>query len=525
LNINACSFCWNSYINGEKSFTEEGLLINSGSFDGIESAKAIEEISKHLESKKFGRRVVNYKFRDWLISRQRYWGTPIPVVYCDKCGIVPVPEKELPIKLPEKVTFGQGNPLLSSKEFVNTTCPKCKGPAKRETDTMDTFFDSSWYFLRYCDSKNSKEPFDKNKVKYWMPVDQYIGGAEHACMHLIYARFFTMALRDMKLLDLKSGEPFTNLFNQGKMHGPDGFVMSKSRGNVVLPAEVSNRFGIDTARLFLTSQSLPDKDTQWKEDGIEGTYKVVVKIMNFFGKVKTGSSSRRIESKIHKAIKGVSEDIENFRYNFAAIKLRELFDALEDEKEVSKEHLSIFLKLLHPFCPHITEELWHKLGNKNLISLESWPVADEKKIDENLERIEGAVDTLRLDILKVKGLAKIEQVSKVRIFVAPKWKWAALKIVQGACKEKPDFGAAMKALMSNSEMKRHAAEVPVFLKTALARMNEIGELQEFDESAVLKEAAPSLSKEFGKIEIISADDSQEPKAKNAFPAKPALLIE
>ena len=238
-----------------EAYVNNGHLVASGEFEGLKNEEAKEKIAADLERLGLGKKVVQYKLRDWLVSRQRYWGTPIPFVYCEKCGVMPVPERDLPIKLPENVKFGQGNPLESNKEFVETKCPQCKGKARRETDTMDTFFDSSWYYLRYCDNKNDKKPFDASKTDYWMPVDQYIGGAEHACMHLIYARFFTKALRDLGFL--KFDEPFIRLFNQGMLHGPDGAVMSKSRGNVVLPETVSAKYGMDTARLFFFSIPSP----------------------------------------------------------------------------------------------------------------------------------------------------------------------------------------------------------------------------------------------------------------------------
>ncbi|MBI2629710.1 class I tRNA ligase family protein [Candidatus Pacearchaeota archaeon] len=409
------------YLEKDEAYTEKGILVNSGKFSGIENEKAKQEITNFLEGKKLGRKTVNYKLRDWLISRQRYWGTPIPVVYCEKCGIVPVKEKDLPVELPEDVKFGEGNPLATNKSFVNTKCPKCTGKARRETDTMDTFFDSSWYFLRYTDNKNNKMPFDSKKVEYWMPVDQYIGGAEHACMHLIYSRFFTKALRDLKFI--KISEPFIKLFNQGMLHGTDGEKMSKSKGNVILPEEVSEKYGIDTARLFLMSQASPDKDTQWDEKGIEGSLRLVKKMFSFFTNVKKGKSSEKAESKINKAIKEITEDIENFRYNLAIIKIRTLFEELEAEKEVSKKDLESFLKMVHPFCPHITEELWEKLGNKSFISHESWPKADESKINENLEKQEGIIKKTIEDIKNITRIIKEKQgkeAKKVYLYTIPK---------------------------------------------------------------------------------------------------------
>ncbi|MFH1500486.1 MAG: leucine--tRNA ligase [archaeon] len=392
-----------------------GTMVNAGKFSGMDAAKAKEAVADYTVEIGHGKKTVNYKLKDWLVSRQRYWGTPIPIIYCAKCGVVPVPEKDLPVKLPEKVKFGKGNPLATNEEFVNVKCPNCKGGARRETDTMDTFFDSSWYYMRYADNKNTKEPLDKKKIGYWLPVDQYIGGAEHACMHLLYARFFTKALRDLGYV--KFNEPFTRLFNQGMLHGSDGYVMSKSRGNVVLPEEISKKYGIDTARLFLMSIASPDKDIGWSDKGIQGSMRFINKVISYFDTVKIGKSSERIESKFNKTVKEVTEDIEIFRYNFAIIKIRELFDSLS-EKE-SKDILAGFLKLLHLFCPHITEELWNKLGNKKLLSSECWPKFDEKKIEEKFDKQEEAVDKLRQDINNIKRILN-KQESKTYVYVLPK---------------------------------------------------------------------------------------------------------
>ena len=405
----------------EEAYINEGILVNSDKFDGLKSDEARKKISEYLEKNKLGKRVVQYKLRDWLVSRQRYWGTPIPIVYCEKCGIVPVPEKELPVRLPEKVKFGGGNPLATNHDFVETKCPKCKGKARRETDTMDTFFDSSWYFLRYCDNKNSKEPFDKKKAEYWMPVDQYIGGAEHACMHLIYARFFTKVLRDLGFV--KFDEPFTKLFNQGMLHGNDGYVMSKSRGNVVDPLGVISKYSADILRFYLVSVASPDKDFSWNDEAIEGSFRFASKVVSYFKNASIGKSSEKTESKFNKAVKDVTEDIENLRYNFAIIKLREFFDCL-GEKE-SKEVLEGFLKLFSVFCPHISEELWRNLGNKAFISLEKWPKADEKKINPELERQEQACEKLVEDINNIIKLLREKQnkdVQKVYVYVLPKEK-------------------------------------------------------------------------------------------------------
>ena len=400
-------------------YTEKGILINSEKFSGLDNEKAKQEITKYLENKKLGKKDLQYKFRDWLISRQRYWGTPIPVTYCKKCGIVPIPYNELPIKLPEKVKFGEGNPLATNKDFVNTKCPKCKGSAKRETDTMDTFFDSSWYFLRFCDTLNTKEPFNKNKVNYWMTVDQYIGGAEHACMHLIYARFFTKALRDMGYV--KFDEPFTRLFNQGMLHGEDGSVMSKSAGNGVDPSITIAKYGTDSLRLFLVSVAMPNKDFAWSTTGIESVYKFLNKVCEYYDNIKVGKSSKKIESKVNKTIKEITADIEEFKYNLAVIKLRELFEVLESEKEIGKQELNNYLKLLSIFCPHLTEEYWEKLGNKGFISISDWPKYDAKKIDNNIEQQEQIIEKTIEDVRNILKIVKI-QPKKVYFYLIPKEK-------------------------------------------------------------------------------------------------------
>ena len=278
---------------------------------------------------------------------------------------------------------------------------------------MDTFFDSAWYFLRYCDNKNSKKPFEYKKIDSWMPVDQYIGGAEHATMHLIYSRFFIKALRDLGFL--KFDEPFINLFNQGMLHGEDGYVMSKSRGNVISPSEVSKKHGIDTARLFLMSIASPDKDLEWNEKGIEGSLRFIKKVINYFSKVEIGKADPRLESKLNKAIKNVSNYIEEFKYNLAVIEIRELFDSLP--RKTSKKVIEDFLKLLHLFCPHVTEELWEKLGNKTFLSLESWPIVDEKKINAKFEKQDKAIDKLVTDIKNIFNLVKGKE--KVFVYVLP----------------------------------------------------------------------------------------------------------
>jgi len=401
----------------DRAYIEDGLLINSNKFNGINSKRAIEEITKYLEKRKLGKKTVNFRLKDWLISRQRYWGTPIPIIYCDKCGLVPVPEKDLPVKLPEKVKFGRGNPLATSSNFINTKCPKCKGKAKRETDTMDTFVNSSWYYLRYCDSKNKRKIFDKKKADYWVPIDMYIGGKEHACMHDIYIRFYTKFLRDLGLL--KINEPAIRLFVQGMIHGEDGNKMSKSLGNVIDPFSITKKYSADSLRLFLVSVASPESDFNWSEKGVQGSLKFIKKVISYFEKVKIKKSSAQIESKINKAILEITKDIENLRYNLAVIKMRSLFENFEQENEISKKDLESFLKMLSVFCPHISEELWEKIKGKGFISLAKWPKADKRKINKKLEEQEKIIEKLKQDINNIKKITG-KQKAKVYVYALPK---------------------------------------------------------------------------------------------------------
>jgi len=401
----------------KQAYIEEGDLINSDKFDGINNKKAIGEITDFLTKKKLGKKTINFRLRDWLVSRQRYWGTPIPIINCEKCGAVPVPEKDLPVELPEKVKFGKGNPLETAEDWKKVKCPKCNGGGKRETDTMDTFVNSSWYHLRFCDPQNSKKIFDPKKANYWCPIDLYIGGKEHACMHDIYIRFYHKFLRDLGLLD--SDEPALKLFVQGMVHGEDGNKMSKSLGNGVDPMEIIKKYSADSLRLFLVSQASPESDFNWSDKGVQSSLKLIKKIVDYFDNVKIGKSSKRLESKINRAIKEITGNIENLKYNLAVIKLRQLFEVLEDE--ISKKDAESFLKLFSVFCPHMGEELWEKIGGKGLVSLADWPIVDESKIDKNLERQEELNRKLIEDINNILKIIKDrgENPKKVYIYCIP----------------------------------------------------------------------------------------------------------
>lgn len=398
-----------------EAYTGEGTLINSNDFDGMKNKEAKEKIVQFLKEKGFGKKSVQFRLRDWGISRQRYWGTPIPIIHCEKCGAVPVPEKDLPVVLPKEVNFGDGNPLLTNKEWVNVKCPKCGGDAKRETDTMDTFVNSSWYFLRYCDPTNNDEIFDKKKAEYWSPVDFYVGGAEHACMHLIYSRFYVKFLRDLGLINFD--EPAIRLFHQGMLHAEDGEKMSKSKGNVVEPLETIKKYGVDSLRLFLVSVASPDKDFDWSEKGIQGSLRFIKKIWNYFESFKEGKNSEELDEEMNLVIKEISGELERVEYRKATIKLREIFEKIAEEKEVKKSIIEDFLKLLNPFCPHITEELWEKLGNKGFISKSSWPEFSEEAVKETKE--ESPEKRIIKNVSKVLEKFGKEKVKKVYLYVVP----------------------------------------------------------------------------------------------------------
>lgn len=383
-----------------EAYTEPGIMVNSGDFDGIQSTDAKAKITKFANENGFGNKEVQYRLRDWLISRQRYWGAPIPMVYCEGCGIQPVPVDQLPVKLPEDVDFtvvGK-SPILTSKTFLETTCPVCGGKAKRETDTMDTFICSSWYYLRYADPHNTELPFSKEKVNYWLPVDQYVGGIEHAILHLLYSRFFTKALKDRGLLDFD--EPFKNLLTQG-MVLKDGSKMSKSKGNTVDPDEIFKHYGADTARLFILSDSPPERDLDWSDSGVEGCYKFLNRVWRLFYNVQDKISlnyqipselSKETDAllrEVHMTVKKVSNDISNeFQFNTVISKTREFVNSLYEYTNNKKEYsdadkavlsfaMITLIKTLAPLVPHLAEDLYASLGADESIHTQDWPAFDE----------------------------------------------------------------------------------------------------------------------------------------------------
>lgn len=377
---------------------EDEKMINSGEFDGLEVSKGFKGIVNKIEEIKVGKKTVNYRLRDWLLSRQRYWGCPIPVVYCEECGLVPEKKENLPILLPTDIEFtGKGeSPLTTSKEFMNATCPCCGKPARREVDTMDTFVDSSWYFLRYVDPKNTNEPFGKDVANKWMPVDQYIGGVEHAIMHLLYSRFFVKAFNEMGMIDFN--EPFKNLLTQG-MVLKEGTKMSKSKGNVVSPIEIINEFGADTARLFVLFAAPPERDLDWSEQGVEGCFRFLNRVYRLVDElseiaksdVKTGELTKEDKAMrytINATLKKVTQDLsEKFGFNTAISALMELINEMYKYKElenrnegVIKEAVETIVSIIAPFAPHMGEELWTMIGKEGSIFNISWPKYDENAL-------------------------------------------------------------------------------------------------------------------------------------------------
>jgi len=363
-----------SQITDPNSLTEayegDGIQVNSSQFNGLSNQDAKTKIAEWMEKENIGKIQTHWRLRDWLISRQRYWGTPIPIIYCKQCGIIPVPYKDLPIELPKDAPFtGEGgSPLGKVKEFVNVTCPKCKAAARRETDTMATFFDSAWYFLRFCSPKYSEAAFNEKEAKYWMPVDQYIGGIEHAILHLLYSRFFTKFFKDLGMIDFQ--EPFKRLLTQG-MVLKDGEVMSKSRGNIVDPDSIIKNYGADTLRLFILFAAPPETELEWDERGIEGAHKFLNRVWRIQENLKD-KADPGLQRVLHKTIKKVTEDFEEFKFNTAIASLMELTNAIY-QTGADKETFQSLLSMLNPIAPHFCAELWEALGNKENISQVPWP--------------------------------------------------------------------------------------------------------------------------------------------------------
>jgi len=429
----------------EEAFADYGVSVNSGPYSGMESETAIAKMVAFAQQKGFGRAETIFRLKDWGISRQRYWGTPIPVVYCAKDGIVAVPDSDLPVILPEnvKLTGEGGSPLAATPEFVNTTCPKCGGPARRETDTMDTFVDSSWYFYRYCDPHNDKAPFDSAKVAYWFPIDQYIGGITHAILHLLYSRFWCKVMRDLGLI--KHNEPAARLFTQGMVQ-KGGVAMSKSRGNVVGAEEMAQKYGADTGRLYTLFAAPPEKDLEWSEESIEGSWRFLNRVYRLVERhaqavrgVKIGNADVATTSpkekillrKVHQTLRRVAQDFETrWHFNSAIALIMELTneiylqEPLEEgvRQEVRKELLELLTLMLAPMTPHLAEELWEMLGHTGGLWTAGWPAFDESLTREDEVEIPVQVNgRLRGKVKVAVGTSgdEVEKLAKSDPVIAP----------------------------------------------------------------------------------------------------------
>ncbi|OGI23701.1 MAG: hypothetical protein A3E91_00215 [Candidatus Moranbacteria bacterium RIFCSPHIGHO2_12_FULL_40_10] len=462
------NYIWQTLDKPAAAYTDEGVLNNSGEYNYLDSREAREKMTQWLEKNKLGRKKINYKLRDWLVSRQRYWGAPIPIIYCSKCwenfsktrpanqgstfpfpdlsgnssglnlnvaviggkkhAVIPVPEKDLPVKLPNisdyLPTEEGSSPLARSKSFVNAKCPRCKGKAVRETDTLDTFVCSSWYYLRYADPRNRKKFADGKKLKTWLPVNMYIGGAEHTVLHLLYSRFFAKALKDFGYLDFD--EPFSALRHQGTILGNDSQKMSKSKGNIIDPDKIVENFGSDAVKMYLCFMGEYSQGGPWNPSGIMGVVRFIERIWKLKEKVvnnKLQAPSRKIEILLHKTIKKVTEDIENFRFNTAISQMMMLTNELEKEGSFSATYYRLLITILSPFAPHITEELWNKLGNKESIFKESWPSYNPELIkNEEVELVIQINGKVR-DTVKVSAEISGEEAKKTALGSEKIKKW------------------------------------------------------------------------------------------------------
>ncbi len=510
----------------ERAYPEDGVLINSGEHDGLTSEEAREEFVDVFD----GEHVTEYRLRDWGISRQRYWGTPIPMIHCADCGFVPVPDEDLPVELPEFV-HTTGNPLDEVDEWKHVECPECAGPAERETDTMDTFVDSSWYFLRYISPDLEDAPFDMSRASDWMPVDRYVGGIEHAVMHLLYARFFTKVLDDIDLLD-GVREPFTDLTNQGMVLGEDGRKMSKSRGNGVPPQEIVDRYGADTARLFILEAAQPEKDFPWDPEGVQSAYDFLQNVYQLAADYESGTIAdgemdevaNYVEREIAATAAAATHEFEAFRFNHALQATRELVSLLRhyrahvDPDPATFEHgLITVVKLLSPVAPHVAEEVWDLLDGDDLLVEASWP-REEPPADYPLER--RLVADTREDVRDIVEVAGIDDPELITIAVAPEWKHRALEVARGA------DGDVVGTVMRDEELRQRGEGAADFAKDLAADAGSLTEqLPPEREREALERAAWLIEREFdAEVVVVAAEDTPDDVAAKAEPGRPAIDI-
>jgi leucyl-tRNA synthetase len=518
-----------------EAYTEDGVLVNSGEYDGLASEAAREEFVDVFD----GEHRVEHSLEDWCISRQRYWGTPIPMVRCPDCGHVPVPDEDLPVTLPEFVQT-TGNPLAAAEEWQSTTCPDCGGPAERETDTMDTFVDSSWYFLRYVSPDLDEAPFDVDRANDWMPVDQYVGGIEHATMHLIYSRFFTKVLADMDMLDVR--EPFADLVTQGMVR-KGGTAMSSSTGNVVSPRPFVERYGADTARLFIMNAAQPEKDFDWTEEGARSAHRF---LQNVYGLVEAfvedevtpGTAvadssaapdpavAEYVDREIAATSATATAEFRDFRFNHALQAVRDLVALLRQYREHGpvdaqsfERGLATTAKILAPVAPHAAEELWELLGRDGLVAEAAWP-DEEPPSHYDVER--RLVENTRADVRDIVDVAGIEDPDRIVVATAPAWKHAAHERARES-----DAEDLVGELMGDERFRQHGDAAAAFATDLQAEAEALGRtIDAAAERAALDRARWLLEREFGAaVEVVAAEDADDDLTSDARPGRPAIHIE
>ncbi|WP_254838937.1 leucine--tRNA ligase [Natronomonas marina] len=510
------------------AYTEDGVVVNSGDYSGLTSAEARTRLTEDIDSAAFE---TVYRLRDWGISRQRYWGTPIPVVHCDDCGPVLVPEDELPVELPEFINT-TGNPLDEADEWKATTCPDCGADATRETDTMDTFVDSSWYFLRYVSPDLEEAPFDLERANDWMPVDQYVGGIEHAVMHLLYSRFVTKTLADHEGLDHR--EPFTNLLAQGMVQ-LEGEKMSKSKGNVVSPQAIVESYGADTARLFMMQAAQPERDFDWTEEGVRSAYAFLTRLKETTeaftaGELETadspGSVADYVESETEAAVAVATEEYDELTFNTAIREAQDLVGTLRGygeytavDAEVFERGLETALKLLSPVAPHLCEELWDELGHGGFLAEADWPGTDADR--ETAERRRRLVENTREDVREISDVAGIDDPERIDIVVTPDWKYEALTVALES-----DADNLVGELMQHDDIKRHGEAAADYGKDLQAEREALQEALAPDaEYTALQSAAWLVEREFdAEVRVLAAAEADDDVAGRAEPGRPAIDI-
>ena len=513
----------------ETAYTEDGVLVDSGGYSGLTSAEARERLTEEIDGAEFE---TVYRLRDWGISRQRYWGTPIPVVHCEDCGPVLVPEAELPVELPAFVNV-TGNPLDAAEEWKSTTCPDCGADAERETDTMDTFVDSSWYFLRYVSPDLADAPFDVERVNDWMPVDQYVGGIEHAVMHLLYSRFFQKVLADYEGLEHR--EPFENLLAQGMVQ-LEGEAMSKSKGNVVSPQAIVEQYGADTARLFMMQAAQPERDFDWSEEGVRSAYAFLTRLKATVedfaaGEVETTDDpdtvADYVESEIDAAVAVAGEEYDDLVFNTALREARDLVGTLRAyheytavDPDVFEHGLSVALRLLAPVTPHICEELWDELGSEGFVVDAEWPATDADR--ETAERRRLLVENTREDVREISDVAGIDDPERIDIVVTPDWKHEALQVALES-----DADNLVGELMQREGIKRHGEAAADYGKDLQVEREALTDtLDPGTERAALSAAAWLLEREFdAEVRVLPAEEAPDDVAAKAEPGRPAIDIE